>query len=240
MNIRGITVSVNYSDLLSVGLDRWDAGLDDILVVTSTSDYRTIKLCTEEHVPCFQTDIFYANGAKFNKGAGLSEAILKTGWRTGADWLLVFDADIVPPENWRQIVESKSLTPGTLYGAWRYELPENTPLDQCNPAKGPKIHQSWVIGFFSLFQASDWHLPPIDQPLFETYWTHAGNFDTSFSWKWARPAEQRFLDLHMVHLGVQRQNWLGRGTGAELSRMLGQRQHFYDVDRERIVPPEIK
>lgn len=240
MNIRGITVSVNYADLLSVGLDRWDEGLDNILVVTSTKDKATQALCAERRIPTHVTDIFYANGAQFNKGAALSEAIIATNFRRNADWFLLFDSDIVPPANWRESVERHGPVPGRLYGAWRSELPEKTPLDQCDYRKGTLIHQSWVIGFFALFHAQDPRVPP--DPMFEVQWIHAGNYDTSFSWRWphAGPNKmQEFINLRTVHLGQQRQNWLGRGKGQELHDLLRQRRHFHDVAREVVVAPQM-
>lgn len=240
MNIRGLTVCVDYSDLLSVGLDRWDTGLDDILVVTSKADEKTKELCRSMHIPFHETDIFYANGAGFNKGAGLSEAIIATNFRHNADWILLFDSDIVPPANWREVVEKHQPQPGKLYGAWRYENPENFTLEQCDPRKGPRIPQTWVIGFFALFHSQDPRVPP--DPLFECQWRHAGNYDTSFSWRWPHvgPSKcQEFINLHTVHLGRQRQNWLGRGKGQELHDLLRQRRHFHDVEKERIVPPSM-
>jgi hypothetical protein len=238
MNIRGITVSVNYADLLSVGLDRWDEGLDSILVVTSTKDKATQTLCAERRIPTHVTDIFYANGASFNKGAAISEAIIATNFRRGADWFLLFDSDIVPPSNWREVVDRHGCQPGKLYGAWRYENPENYTLEQCDPKKGPLIHQSWVIGFFALFHSQDPRVPP--DPMLEVIWGHCGNYDTSFSWRWPHVGPnkmQEFINLRTVHLGQQRQNWLGRGKGQELHDLLRQRRHFHDVQREMVISP---
>lgn len=237
MKIKGIVVCVNYADLLGVSLDRWDCGLDDILVVTSNADKATQSLCQSHHVPYYVTDVFYANGAKFNKGAALSEAIIARRFRDNADWLLLFDADIVPPANWRDIVERSRPQPGKLYGAWRWENPENTPLEKVDWAKGRMIPQAWVIGYFCLFHSKDPRVPP--DPMFEVHWTHAGNYDTSFSWRWPRGPNglQEFLSLRTVHLGLQRENWLGRGKKQELIHMLGRRQHFADVAHEQVVPP---
>lgn len=241
MNIRGITVSVNYSDLLAVGLDRWHQGLNDLLVVTSTSDQATQDLCRKAGIDCHVTDVFFANGAKFNKGAALSEAIIAKNWRKDADWMLVFDADMVPPTNWRDVVEAAKPQVGKLYGAPRFALPEKTPLAECLPTKGSSMPLSWVIGFFSLFNSKDPRVPK--DPMFETHWTHAGNFDTTFSWLWGgqniqeRRQLQEMIPLPLVHLGQQRQHWLGRGKGQELHDLLGQRQHFHDVAREKVPAP---
>lgn len=239
MKIKGVTVCVDFADLLAVSLDRWDTGLDDILVVTAPADKATRALCRDYRVPCYCTDVFYANGAAFNKGAALSEAVLRTGFRNPSDWALLFDADIVPPVNWRAVVEAANPQPGRLYGAWRWENPEDTKLPSVDWRKGRLIPQSWVIGYFALFHLADPRVPA--DPMFECHWTHAGNYDTSFSWLWPRgPAGlQEFLPLRTVHLGRQRENWLGRGRASELAGLLGMRQQFDDVDRERVVPPPL-
>lgn len=245
MKIFGITVCVNYADLLAKSLDRWQVGLERLIVVTSPADTATQTLCTHHNVETHLTNVFYANGAKFNKGAGLSEAIMATGWREGADWLLVIDADMVPPTNWREQVEKAKPQPGKLYGSYRWAVPETTPLENCVSVRGRKMTQSWVIGFFSLFHSTDPRVPK--DPMFETHWTHAGNFDTSFSWLWGgqdrfeRQKHQVFLPLELIHLGEERRNWMGRdrgdGKAQALQQLLGQRRHFHDVDREKVVAP---
>lgn len=239
MKIKGLCVCVNYTDLLTVSLDRWDTGLDDLLIVTSPADKATLSLCRSCRVPYYQTNVFYANGARFNKGAALSEAVIATDLRKWGEWLLLFDADIVPPADWRHTVDRCNPQPGRLYGAWRWENPEGTKLEDINWRNGRMIPQSWVIGYFCLFHLSDPRVPA--DPMFECHWTHAGNYDTSFSWLWPRgPAGlQEFLPIRTVHLGLQRENWLGRGRRDELVAMLGARQHFHDVDRERVTPPPL-
>lgn len=247
MKLTGLIVCVDYADLFTKSIDRWHTGLDRLLVITTPSDKATIELCRRHNVETHLTDIFYANGAKFNKGAALSEAVIACRIREGAEWLITIDADMVPPSNWREIVEEAKPKIGKLYGSLRYSLPESTTLENCVTDNARRMPQSWIIGFFSMFYVRDPRVP--SDPMFETHWTHAGNFDTSFSWLWGgqdaleRRQWQEFLPLNLIHLGDERKHWLGRdtgnGNGDKLRQLLGSRQHFHDVERERIEPPKM-
>lgn len=235
MNIWGITVCVNYADLLYRGLRLWQTGLDRLIVITSPRDQQTINLCRYHNIQTHITDIFYANGAKFNKGAAMSEAVIATGLRRGADWLLTFDSDIVPPEDWREQVEDAAPVPGTLYGAWRFWQPEDASPLVVDPSK--RMPQGWVLGFFCLFHNSDPVLP--SGALFDTHWPHAGNYDTTFTRRWPE-SRQEVLDLYTIHLGDERTHWLGRGRKKELRAILRKRKGHEDWERERMErPPQI-
>lgn len=254
MNIRGIVVCVDYADLLQRSLERWLRGAD-VLIVTKESDRRTRALFEKyryrrdlHRLDIHFTDIFHAKGAVFNKGAAMSEAAIVHGWREGADWLMTFDADTVPPEHWWQALDGGAyqgngntairLRPGLLYGARRYYSPED--VKELIPDYNQRMPQSWVIGFFTLFHASDPHLPSVDEPVFDLCWPHAGNYDTIFCRRWPK-SKQVILDLPMIHLGRERQHWCGRGDRQRLRDMfLDQRRGHEDWDRERLAePPEI-
>ena len=45
MNITGYVVSVDYAPLLELGIEKWKASLDEMVVVTSPHDKETIRLC---------------------------------------------------------------------------------------------------------------------------------------------------------------------------------------------------
>lgn len=236
MDIRSMVVCVGYADLLRRSLDRWLEGCERLTVVTSPDDAATLALCDNHDLTPFVTSIFYANGAKFNKGAALAQATLHTRWREGADWLLNFDADTVPPADWKTRLENTSLRPGTLYGAYRYQAPETGEL-RIDPTR--QMPQGWVIGFFSLYHATDVHLPPLPAPLFDTYWPHAGNYDTTFTRRWPRD-KQVILPIPMIHLGEERTHWCGRNKRRELRQFLNRRRGYEDWMREKMRhPPDL-
>lgn len=235
MKIFGVVVCVNYADLLARGIERWRDGLERLVVVTASHDTMTQELCGRHGVECFVTDIFYYGGAKFNKGAALSEAIHKTGLR-GDHWILTFDADIVPPKDWRAQVECFAPQKGHLYGALRYQQPENAKELRVVPTA--RMPQSWVIGFFMLFHSQD----PIvgDGPVFDLCWPHAGNYDTIFCRKWPT-GSHILMPLDTIHLGNERENWVGRGKADELNAMLLRRNGHEGWESERMAnPPSIE
>lgn len=209
MILRGITVSVNYADLLALSLDRWVAGLDELLVVTSTADKQTQELCRKAGVYYFATDIFYANDAKFNKGAALSQAIKKTRLFESSvfedNWFCIFDADIVPPIDWREQVNRADLQAGNLYGAERYYTLDKTKLTP-DPAHLLTRYEWIVLGYFMIGNVLDPRLP---DPPFELCWPHAGYVDSVFASNWPRD-KQILLPIQLTHLGLQEENWLGR------------------------------
>lgn len=232
MRIHGITTSVNYTDLLSRGLDRWALGCEKLVVVTAPDDKACQDLCRFHNVECYVTDVFTDNGARFNKGAALSEAIIATDWRKDAEWLLHFDADIVPPQDWRQQVEAYAPKPGSLYGATRYWIP----VDQQELVVDPKrkMPQAWVIGFFSMFHAQDPRLPR--DPMFPIHYGHAGWYDTDFSRNWDRETQHKFLPLDLIHVGEERRNWMGRddSSRADLEKLLNG-----DRSKDCVRPPKL-
>lgn len=234
MNLRGIVVCVDCSDLLRLSLDRWHVGLDRLIVVTSTWDEKTHALCKELGVEAYKTDIFYANGASFNKGAAMSEAVIATGLRDDAEWLMTFDADIVPPVDWRDQLERANLRMGCIYGARRWMVPENGTVLVPN---GKPMPQSWVIGFFMVFHDEDPCTPNPDEPLFDLYWPHAGNYDTIFCRRWSRSRQIILPGLKTLHLGEERKNWMGRYERVKLKAVLQQRRGHEDWNRERMPNP---
>jgi hypothetical protein len=102
--------------------------------------------------------------------------------------------------------------PGWLYGAARH--------DESGKAIRDDSHG---YGWFQLFHSGD----PIAlaTPLFETCWTHGGNYDSSIMLRWRNvkrlaPA----LDIWLTHAGIgPSENWYGRGKRAEFAAMKQER-----------------
>lgn len=208
MKINGLTVSVNYADLFEKSLSRWTRGLDHLLVVTSPADAATQGLCDNWGIPYYPTDAFYRNGAAFNKGLAISEAVEACHWIEDA-WQLLFDADIVPPSDWRDIVEAARPQPGILYGATR-QLESGERFSD----------RSEIPGYFQLFHGSD---PNVQRkPLLDTSWRHAGGMDSEFHQRWLGN-RKRWLDMTLIHQGEPGMNWHGRGNYEATAKMLMER-----------------
>jgi len=203
----GVTVCVNYSHLLHLVIDRWSAGLDKLIVVTSSEDEGTHELCSYRRnvIVINADDILFGSGASFNKGGALNMAA-SFAVRIASDWVSVFDADILPPEGWQAQVDG--LTIGNLYGSFRYKK---------SGEREPDPDYEWP-GYFWIFHSSDTHIP---SPIF-TSWKHAGNYDTIFHKNWPNENKVR-LDLRLTHLSVPGKNWWGVGNENKMREMYEER-----------------
>lgn len=220
MRIHGLTVCVDYADFLTAGIARWMSGLASLTIVVAPGDGHTPALATRHGANVFETSLFYADGAAFNKGRAMEAARLwaedmvthrEPGWR------LFFDSDVVPPEGWHQLA-ANFCQPGALYGCLRYDATPDAMLDTGQPKCA---HDVPGVGYFQLFHSED----PVVQvaPLLDTHWTHAGNYDNRFMDLWrARGIQVRTVPFRVAHIG-ERENWFGRGNRAAFDAMKAER-----------------
>ena len=210
----GITVCVDYHDVLAYTLP-WNAPHFDLLiVVTSLQDEATCEVARRfPNVAVLQTDVFFAKGAEFNKGAAIEQALNWCSWCSG--WRCLVDADIVIP---READLNRDLEDNRLYSACRKQCGR---LDDWRKylhafprgdwERWPLVHEDWFVGGALLvFNERDLVLQQ-RFPVYPTHWRHAGGADTEFIEKWPRE-KQRMYPWHILHLGEPRKNWFGRVT----------------------------
>lgn len=202
-DLRGVTVCVEYDDLLAITLKHNISRMRECYVVTSPQDERTHALV--QSIPgakLFVTDAFYRGGAKFNKGLALEECFDHMG-REG--WMLIWDADIVFPPMWSM---DRPLEVDVLYGARRLILNNIKAFnDKMDWRTARETKDRPGTGYFQLFNAAS---PTISQlPWYDATFTHAGGGDGYFTARWAR---KQFLPFKVLHLGPRDQNWMGRAT----------------------------
>jgi hypothetical protein len=191
MKIDGIVTCVGqkYASILNTSLPIWADTLDSVTVVTDGNT--DIKIPNGVNV--LETSLFTDYGAFFNKGAALSSAFVYVDPK---DWVLHFDADIIPPPNWR-----KTIVPyiqiGNLYGAVRVYSNGQLISDPGPP---------FPYGFFHLWNVTDrfsWV-----RPLWDLFWPSAGHYEVSFLERW--PDKNRIgLPLKLVHPCEPRTGWFG-------------------------------
>jgi hypothetical protein len=203
VRISAITVSVDYAPELARSIDRWVAGLEQLVVVTAPRDEETIALARRAGAELHVTGAFWEDGAAFNKARSMQEA---RALLPAEGWHLFIDADVVPPEDWRVRLEEEAPRPGTLHGARRvFE-------------DGRSVGDRELAGFFQLFHSSDERAAELGRD-----WIHGGCYDSEFMMRWPRQL-QRILDLELVHLGEPGRNWCGRGNDAALEEIRRQRR----------------
>lgn len=225
--INAILTCVEYDDYLAITLPRNARHFDQVFVVTTPNDQKTIDLvCHTPNSICVTTTRFHKDGAEFNKGAGLNfglqtmkELIPVTGWTC------ILDADTLLPGNASEFFNDAFLKTGNLYGAGRRMLP-NFLIEQIEdldfkliPTHALHLHS----GYFQLFH---WQDPRCrNMPQYSEKSNHAGKADTFFMKGW--PEHRRlWMPFDVVHLGPQDRNWFGRSS----PRLDGL---AVDMDRER-------
>lgn len=233
MYIEAVIVCVNYSDFLAHTLPYNKNHFDRLVVVTDKADERTRRLCEFHHVECVQTDVFYSEGAPFNKAKGINVGLNRLSRR---GWVLHLDADIYLPPLTRRILENIELDPAYLYGIDRMMCP--TYESWVRFRENPKLtHEGWIyihptifplgvriaeymgrgyepIGFFQLWNPSgsgvNWY--PEEHG-------SADRTDVLFAKKWTRGKRGLIPEIIGVHLDSEDldlkqmgKNWNGRKT----------------------------
>lgn len=231
-----VTVSVNYTDFLKYTITANKQHFDRWVVVTDTKDIATYQMCITNGIECIQTDVFYSNGARFNKYAAIQEG-LKTVSKD--DWVLFLDSDILLPQQTRRILENLNLDEDCLYGLdrlnirgieelWAYlegpgMLKENWMLSTAGLEMGARLvhhyghagengrFEGWrPLGFFQLAHHSS----------FETYPDNSIGADANdlvFARQWPRHRRIFIPELFVLHLESKKAtksiNWYGRKSG---------------------------
>lgn len=204
--MRAILVCVDYADLLAVTLPYNRHHFDDVAVVTSSGDTKTLQVAREHGAQVIVTDLFFEAGAVFNKWKALEYGLSQFG-RQG--WLCLMDADVLWP---KQLPPGIYFRQGYLYTPLRRMFTDTSkPLPPESEWGNYPIHRNiaeWA-GYSQIFHASDPVLGPA--PWHEINWRHAGGADSFFQQKWPadRKVRPRFEVLHIGEAGV---NWCGRAS----------------------------
>jgi glycosyltransferase involved in cell wall biosynthesis len=225
-----VIVSVNYSDFLAHTLPLNKYFFNRIVVVTDLDDDRTRQICAYHRVRCVQTDDFYKNGEKFNKGAAINYGL---SFLDMDGWVAHMDADIVLPPRTRLLLNRLDLDPAGVYGVDRLMCPsyEDWQRFVVNPelqhtdeifvsanafplgARVAKLDKDGYvpIGFFQL-----WNPAASGVRTYPTTHGTAGRTDMLFSMQWPRTKRHLLPEIVAIHLeseeGACGANWRGRTT----------------------------
>jgi hypothetical protein len=119
MRIEAVAVCVNYADYLAETLPFVLPHVDDMVIVTTPDDRRTIGLCHMHGVRCLPTKCFYQWGDKFNKARGINYGLAHL---RQSDWILHIDADLALPSRTRWLLNCCCLEPTKIYGIDRVNI----------------------------------------------------------------------------------------------------------------------
>jgi hypothetical protein len=193
----GICVSYNYMDTLKYILPINHKHFEKIYIVTQKDDHKTIEFCNKfDNVEIVYFD-FKEGGRKFNKGGGLKKA-QKIAYREYPDhWYLMFDSDIVLPDNFKDILNRTNLNPDELYGCPRYIIKDINDIKNINNLdlfKEP--FNAICVGFIQLYKRHKYYNDGYT----------AGRVDDQFKSLFNKNS----LNLYVYHLGVPFKNWRGK------------------------------
>jgi hypothetical protein len=201
--LRGITVSVGrwYADLLRITLPRNMRHFTEALVVTAPGDPSIEVAKSVPGVRVYETNDFYAYGAKFNKGLCIERSFDVLG-RHG--WLLIHDADIIFPDD----LHLERLQMGKLHGAKRRILDDPSAWHPgLDWGSCPLSKDGGPIGFAQLFHADDPCLA--GKPFwYDPTFAHGGGGDAAFMSHWGA-GKFCMLPVECLHLGPKDKHWFG-------------------------------
>lgn len=230
--MRVVITSVQYADFLADTLPAWRAVLRpsaEIAVVTEPDDLASQKIADAAGVSVCVTDVWQADGAKFNRGSALDLAF---GFRGNyaeppklRETCLSIDADVYPVG---PFPDRETMRSGTLYGCPRHRcetrahflefcegkialqtLPVILQRQRAEAKNGGAADTERAaracLGFFQLFR----YQPGIHFGPSHT----AGKYDIDFRRHFQR--RRAVENFAVLHLGLMdRQNWRGRTVPA--------------------------
>lgn len=201
-----VIVSVDYNDFLILTLENNLHHIQNITVVTSSKDKECQNLCKKFGVNCVVTDRMYEKGASFNKGKAINDGIKSI---INPDWILLLDADICLPHNFRDIIENLKSNTNNLILADRKMCYDYT--DYLKWKNGQEINgeiergKGW--GYFQLFNIAKFN----NREPFPENSDDAAQSDISFKNMFVNNKET-ISGIEVLHLGDPYKNWKGRKT----------------------------
>lgn len=231
IKIECVIVCVNYSDFLAHTLPHNKQYFNKLVVVTDTKDLKTKRLCDFYNVECVQTDVFYTDGDKFNKGKGINAGLARLE-KDG--WVLHLDADIFLPSLTRSILENAHLSGECLYGIDRMMC--RNYREWIKFIESPILtHTAWVYVYPTIFEMgvrvakykTDGYIPigffqlwnPRGSGIYAYPQKHDGaaRTDMQFALLWPRSKRGLIPELIAIHLESESYkdmgaNWNGRKT----------------------------
>jgi hypothetical protein len=156
-----VLACVNHAHLLKHTLPVNTRKFDNVIVVTTPTDFETQKIASENQAQIVTTDLFYKYGAPFNRGLAINEAFRASKYN---DWIIHTDADIIFPRGYEQVFakDNQHINKEVFYGSKRIEFKdyeeykqalEQYALFQAPTQPGKMIDEPSHIGcgFFQMF-----------------------------------------------------------------------------------------
>ena len=207
--LNGVVVCSGYSDMLSWTLPINKKYFDWLEVVTSKDDTQTQAVCIREGVSWYaaEKELIQLNGASFNKGALINKGldIIAQDMNDKCDMALLFDADIILPDDLRDKLDTYSYDPNVIYFAGRFNIPEvnreewlktysetRQGLNKCS------FLHSDPFGYFQLFSPLATQFKGQWPNVYSEAFHNAGGCDFEFARKF--DDKKQALDVAVLHI----------------------------------------
>ena len=201
--LQGLTVCVNYADLLKCILPN-RRHFDHWLVVTHQRDKETIAFCKRENIDYICSKLLYQGGATFNKAKALNEGIDALKQR---EWVAVIDSDIYLPDDFRERLNAQQLNWRCLYGLeGRRVCLDYAEFEilRHNQPWNALWYSTAILGYFHLF-----HLSQTRSRYPEGTSSDASTYDMVYSESFPESLRNK-IPIPCLHLGPVKENWQGR------------------------------
>lgn len=223
-----IIQSVNYSDFLAITLPL-NRGLFDRVVVYTVPGDPAIEVCKKEGVEWVETDSFYVNRSKFNRGAAYNQAFRNLKYN---DWVTILDSDIVLPPDFGTAGLSREF----FYGARRFNIETMADWERVKADPGTlneyTLYRGFGYGYLQLFNVNSFIFKSLgDRP----YYEHPDGSEADWRFRnnwgdmtWDPPFDLnghhekdvkdtgthylKCLPFNVIHLGITGVNSTGRHT----------------------------
>jgi len=218
--LEGVVVSVGCADFLDLTLGWNIKHFDKFVVVTGSADVDTQNVAKKYGATLVISDRYKENRASLNKGKLVNDGVANLDYD---DWVLLTDADILLPSNFRAEFNKYVWNPGILYYATRLHTPMNDHewvrryqkderlIKTLKFTHPPTNRMPW--GYFQLFNCRAKVLSKLGTKISSEDFQSAGGIDKHFLERW--PSHRRqlapFTVIHMAH-GKMGENWTGRNT----------------------------
>ena len=193
--LSSVCVCVDFWDKLKITLPLNKRHFDETIVVTSIKDVRTKAICKKHNVKCIVTDSFFENGAKFNKANGINKALAAVSLN---DWVCIWDADTLLPENFRETVNRYCRDVEAIYCGMKPLRLETK--KKCLNYIRKRAQQPW--GYCQIY-----HYGSHRDKAYEEHYKTAAWSDYRFRYNFAR---HYIFQENFCHLGPQQVNWEGK------------------------------
>ena len=94
---------MNHAHFLKHTLPLNSRKFDNVIVVTTPTDFETQKVALENKADIVTTDLFYKYEAPFNRGLAINEGFRASKYN---DWIIHSDSDVIFPRGYEEVFSS--------------------------------------------------------------------------------------------------------------------------------------